>query len=296
MKPIKRIHHLSATVGNPNENLNFYRNVLGLKLVKQTVNFEDNGTYHLYFSNQLVDGGGIITFFPRLDNLKGRTGAGQVRRIAFSVPKGSLKSWEIRLSKKNVTFERQTFFQKEALLFHDPHNIHLALIESEINHEDIEIIDFYGIEILSEKPIETLSVLTQEMGLFLKEITTDYYHLEMCGYEKHQVLIHRQLTQRGRLGIGTVHHVAWSVSDKKELKEWKAKLAKERNVTEIHDRKYFYSAYLRDPGRVIYEFATEGPGFTVDESFETLGSRLMLPENYEMHRKQIEEKLPKLDI
>ena len=296
MNALKRIHHLSATVGDPNENLKFYRDILGLKLVKQTVNFEDDNTYHLYFANPNGEPTSIMTFFPRLDNLNGRTGAGQVRRIAFSVPKDSLSIWENRLSENEVAFNNHTLFHKDALIFNDPHNIHLALVESEEEAHNVEIMGFYGVEILSENPVETLKLLTQEMGLLLIEITSDYYHLEMAGSEKHQVLIHRHLTKRGRLGIGTVHHIAWSVSNEEELSEWKIKLEKETNMTEILDRKYFYSAYLRDPGHVIYELATEGPGFTIDESAENLGSRLMLPKHYEKHRKEIEEKLLKLDI
>lgn len=296
MKAIKRIHHLSATVGDPNENLRFYRDVLGLKLVKQTVNFEDDGTYHLYFANQNVDAGSIMTFFPRLDNLNGRTGAGQVRRIAFSIPKGSLSTWESHLSKNEVEFEKQILFQKNAIIFSDPHGIYLALIESEKESKNEAIFGFHGVELLSENPEETLEMLTQDMGLQLIETTTDYYHLEMSGDEKHQILIHRELTKRGRLGIGTVHHIAWSVSDEEELKGLKAKFGKDRNVTDIHNRKYFHSAYLRDPGRIIYEFATEGPGFTVDESFEALGTKLMLPDQYDASRGEIEKRLPKLDL
>lgn len=296
METIRRIHHLSATVGDPNENLKFYRDLLGLKLVKQTVNFEDNDTYHLYFANQAVDDGSIITFFPLEGPRKGRTGAGQVRRIAFSVPKGSLAVWKKRLTKNEITFETQTLFRKQTILFTDPHNIHLALVESDKESVDEKVLGFHGVEILSESPVDTLNMLTQEMGLFLKEITTDYYHLEMSGAEKHQILIYRKVSKRGRLGIGTVHHIAWSVSNKAELIEWKKRLEKGRNISEIHDRKYFHSTYLRDPGRVIYELATEGPGFTVDESMEMLGTKLMLPQQYEIHRKEIEEKLPKLDI
>ncbi len=296
MASINRIHHLSATVGDPNENLHFYREVLGLRLVKQTVNFEDNGTYHLYFANQNAEAGSVITFFPRLDNLTGRTGAGQVRHIAFAIPKGSLSTWKEHLAGHHLEFKEERLFEEEALLFNDPHGLYLALIETDKAHRGKDILGFYGVELLSAKPEETFRMLTEEMDLQLLGTTEDYYHLEMAGKEKHQVLIHRTFTKRGRLGIGTVHHIAWSVSHAKELQYWKGHFGQTKSVTAIHNRKYFQSAYFRDPGHIIYELATDGPGFTVDESFEELGAKLMLPQKFEKQREEIEESLPKLDI
>lgn len=296
MKPIQRIHHISATVGDPNENLAFYRDVLGLRLVKQTVNFEDNGTYHLYFANQEADAGSILTFFPRLDHLTGRVGAGQVRRMAFSVPEGSLSEWKDTFDAQGIHFEEGMLFGQSALLFNDPHNLSLAVVETLDVQNGKEIVGFYGIELLSEAPDETFKMLMQEMGLQLIQVNTDYYHLEMVGEEKHQILVNRTITKRGRLGIGTVHHIAWSVQDEEELTHWKQHFEKEYSVTQIHDRNYFYSAYFKDPGHLIYELATDGPGFTVDETLEELGTSLMLPPQYEDQRDEIEARLPKLNL
>lgn len=296
MEPIQRIHHISATVGDPNENLHFYRDVLKLRLVKQTVNFDDENTYHLYFANNTVDAGSIITFFPLTNDLYGRVGAGQTRRIAFSVPKGRLGEWETQLESENVRYTKEKLFGADALLFNDPHGLSLALVESNENRKDLSIIGFYGVELLSEAPDNTFKFLMQEMGLNLIQVTPEFYHLELVGEEKHQVLVNREITGRGRLGIGTVHHIAWSVPDQEKLKAWKQRIEKEKNITDIHDRKYFHSAYFRDPGHIIYELATVGPGFTVDEEINHLGTSLMLPEHHEVQREEITASLPKLNL
>jgi len=136
----------------------------------------------------------------------------------------------------------------------------------------------------------------QKMGLLLHRVTPKYYHLKMTGVEGQEVLIHRKLTKRGRLGIGTVHHIAWSVPDKEALKSWEETMIAHHPITAIQNRKYFYSTYFKDPGQIIYELATEGPGFTVDESLNTLGSTLMLPDEYEEERADIERNLPKLNL
>ena len=295
MEPIQRIHHVSATVADANATLRFYRDILGLRLVKKTVNFEDNGTYHLYFANKQADVGTIITFFPLEKKIKGRVGAGQVRRIVFSVPKGSLQEWMIYLNDSAIDFKEDYSFQAPALFLTDSDGLSLALVETDVIKEDKDILGFFGIELLSEKPDETLNLLRHDMGLTLLDVDKNYYHLEMAGAEKHRILIHREMTARGRLGIGTVHHIAWSVPNKESLENTKEYFDNKVKVTDIKDRKYFQSAYFRDPGHIIYEMATEGPGFTVDEPFEKLGSQLMLPEHYESKRDEIEARLPKLN-
>lgn len=294
MKPIQRIHHISATVADANENLQFYRDVLGLRLVKKTVNFEDNGTYHLYFANEHADDGTIMTFFPLSSDLHGRVGAGQVRRIAFAIPEGTLSHWENQLNINRISSLESDTFGAPALFFNDPHNLSIALVESETEMKTHNILGFYGVELLSEKPNETLKQLLNEMGLQLLKIEDDYYHLEMVGTEKHKVLINREMTKRGRLGIGTVHHIAWSVPNKAALEQFKNCFEQAAQVTEIRDRKYFNSVYFKDPGKIIYELATVGPGFTVDEPLEQLGTMLMLPEQHEDQRAEIEAQLPKL--
>lgn len=294
MEPIQRIHHISATVADANENLQFYRDVLGLRLVKKTVNFEDNGTYHLYFANEQADDGTIMTFFPLSSDLYGRVGASQVRRIAFSIPKGMLSHWKNQLNINRVSSIETDVFGAPALFFNDPHNLSIALVESKTEMKTHNILGFYGVELLSEKPDVTLKQLLNEMGLQLLKVEDDYYHLEMVGVEKHKVLINREITKRGRLGIGTVHHIAWSVPDKETLEQFKNHFEQSAQVTAMRDRKYFNSVYFKDPGKIIYELATVGPGFTVDEPLDQLGTSLKLPEQYEDQRVEIEARLPKL--
>jgi Glyoxalase/Bleomycin resistance protein/Dioxygenase superfamily. len=265
-----------------------------LRLVKKTVNFEDENTYHLYFSNQNVDNGTIITFFPREDDLYGEVGGGQVRTIGFSIPKYSFEYWLERLNLHQIKFSEGFFNNKRALIFKDPHNLSIVLVETELEIKDENILGFYGVELLSTKPTETVQFLIHKMGLLLNEITEEYYHLEMVGKEKHRILVNKTPNEKGRLGIGTLHHIAWSVPDEDHLVEWKENLEKDRKLLDIQNRKYFLATYMRDPGSIIYELATEGPGFLVDETREQLGQKLMLPEKYESKRDEIEESLPKL--
>lgn len=228
MESIKKIHHISATVGDPNENLHFYRDVLNLKLIKKTVNFENKYAYHLYFSNKNVDAGSIITFFPRVDDLYGKVGGGQVRQIGFAVPKNSLESWKNQLNEHHIHFTESSLNGNDALFFHDPHSLSMALVESSTSAGSKDILGFYGVELLSSYPAETVRLLIHQMGLVLKKISEDYYHLETIGEEKHQILLGRKTHKKGQLGIGTVHHIAWSVSDKEELLNWKELLEEKK--------------------------------------------------------------------
>lgn len=294
MNPIQRIHHISATVSDVNENVTFYRDILGLRLVKKTINFEDSGTYHLYFANQNADEGTIMTFFPLSNNLHGRVGSGQVRRIAFAVPKGTLNLWRNHLTKNEIYYIEDNTFRAAGLYITAPDNLSITLIETDVKTDNHNIIGFYGVELLSEKPEHTLKLLLNDMGLQLIKVEDYYYHLAMVGKEEHKVLINRQITKRGRFGIGTVHHIAWSVPDLVTLEKHKEILEQTNQVTDIKNRKYFNSFYFKEPGKIIYEFSTRGPGFTVDEPFEQLGTGLMLPQKYEEQRDAIENLLPKI--
>ena len=151
MEPIQRIHHISATVGDANENLQFYRDILGLRLVKKTVNFEDNETYHLYFANEHADDGTIMTFFPLSNDLHGRVGAGQVRRIDFAIPKGTLTYWQEQLAIHTVSSIEDSSFGAPAIFFTAPHNLSIALVESDTESKNQGILGFYGVELLSDR-------------------------------------------------------------------------------------------------------------------------------------------------
>lgn len=297
MEAIKRIHHITAIVGDPNENLRFYRDVLGLRLVKQTVNFDDPGVYHLYFADNDATPGTVITFFPWSNDNHGRKGSGQVGRIAFRVPKGNLSFWKERLRTQDIEMETTRLFGKETIEFDDVHGLELAIVEGEEASDVDQILGFHGAVLLSGNPEGTKELLTGQMGLKPIDIEDRNHHFETTGAEKHHIITAIPPQPAGRFGIGTVHHIAWSVPDKDTLKEWQAALREEGyGVTVVKDRSYFESIYLGEKGNVVFEFATDGPGFDLDEDMESLGSSLKLPEQYEHRRPEYEKSLPELDI
>ncbi|WP_313237208.1 VOC family protein [Sporosarcina ureae] len=297
MEAIKKIHHISAIVGDPNENLKFYRDVLGLRLIKQTVNFDDPGVYHLYFGDHNETPGTVITFFPWTNNNHGRKGSGQVGRIAFRVSKGSMGYWKEHLTTQNIPIEMTQLFGKETLEFDDVHGLELAIVEGEIAADHYDIIDFHGAVLWSGNPQGTNDLLAGLMGLNELDIDDQNHHFETVGKEKHHIITATPPQPAGRFGIGTVHHIAWSVPHKEALKEWQVALTDaEFGVTVVKDRNYFNSIYTREKGHVVFEFATEGPGFDIDEDMKSLGSMLKLPEQYEHKRQEYETLLPKLEV
>ncbi|WP_411842787.1 VOC family protein [Salinicoccus sp. HZC-1] len=297
MEAIRRIHHITAIVGDPNENLKFYRDVLGLRLIKQTVNFDDPGVYHLYFSNDNVTPGTVITFFPWSNENHGRKGSGQVGRIAFRVPKGNLSLWKEHLDGQNIKSELTQLFGKDTLEFDDIHGLELAIVEGEETSEMDKILGFHGAVLLSDNPEGTKELLTGQMGLNELDIEGQNHHFETVGAEKHHIITAIPPQPAGRFGIGTVHHIAWSVPDMDVLKAWQSALREEGfEVTVVKDRSYFNSIYLGERGNVVFEFATDGPGFEIDEDMAALGTALKLPEQYEHRRPEYERLLPKLDI
>ncbi|WP_159720899.1 VOC family protein [Streptococcus halichoeri] len=295
MEAIQHIHHISAIVGNVQENLDFYRQVLKLRLVKQTVNFDDPYTYHLYFANQDLDPGSLITFFPWENSKAGKKGSGQVGRIGFRVPKGSLTHWQQTLTEHQVAYTQELWAQQPALFFQDVHAVDLALVESTIEKDSPAILGFQGAYLHSHDYQASRQFVLNYMQLSEGHEGADYYSFVTRGPLKHQLIIPKVNEQRGLLGPGTVHHIAWNVADEVSLKEYKQTLEAENfNVTTIRNRKYFKSIYLRESGKIIFEFATAGPGMTVDEPFAELGQSLQLPAMYEERRQEILQHLKPL--
>lgn len=295
MEAIKKIHHISAIVGDPRENISFYEGVLKLRLVKQTVNFGDPETYHLYFGNDLAEPGTLITFFPWTTASRGRVGSGQVGRIAFRVPKGSLGYWNERLTSFNIEFQVTQLFLKPTIEFFDPHGLSLALVEGDDAGKDERILGFHGTTLLSSSPKQTVKTLMDDLGLIQLSETEETYHLETVGEEKHHLIVPKERLARGRFGVGTVHHIAWSVPDDTSHRQWQDYLYEEKyNVTEIKDRQYFNAIYFIEKGNIVFEMATDGPGFTINEPLEHLGETLMLPPQFESLRPQLESHLPSL--
>lgn len=290
MRPINRIHHVSAIVGSSQENLWFYRTVLKLRLIKQTVNFDDPSVYHLYFDNHNKKA--VVTFFPWENARFGKKGGGQVGRIAFRVPKGSLGYWEERLRSFNIPYERNNLFIDNTIIFTDMHTLDLALVESNVNAETQDILDFHGVVLLSTKPDKTKSLLTNELGLVNFHKDDEFSHFKTDSEEAHHILVTNNATPIGSWGVGTVHHVAWSLDTDEEQMEWQSYLSKKGfGVTEVKDRNYFNAIYMREHGGIIFEYATVNPGFSVDELEEDLGTQLKLPKQYEPMREEIESRL-----
>lgn len=297
MEAIKKIHHITAIVGDPNENIEFYRDVLGLRLVKQTVNFDDSGVYHLYFADYDGTPGTVITFFNWMVDRPGKKGSGQVGRIGFRIPQDSMSQWQDHLQGLNIDTKITQLFGKDTLEFDDVHGLELALIEGDTTADNKDIIGFHGAVLLSSDPDGTKELLVRTMRLNELNIDDRNYHFETAGAEKHHIVTEIPPQSRGRFGIGTVHHIAWSLPNLSVLEEWQAALRdKGFGVTEVKDRNYFKSIYVSERGNVVFEFATDEPGFDVDEDKSELGTSLQLPAQYEHRRAEFEKELPKLNL
>lgn len=284
---ITGIHHVTAMAGDAQKNVDFYAGVLGLRLVKRTVNFDDPGTYHLYYGDGLGRPGTILTFFPWPNARPGRVGLGQVVETSLAVPEGALPYWRERLKEHGVTVEDLG----DELLFADPDGMRLALMESGL------LADGYGpvpaqyaisridhVTLGTAEPLDTLELLQAEMGLDPVNGPA-------------QLADDPETLPRGAMGPGAVHHVAFRVADDATELEWRNKLLDlGYHVSEVMDRQYFHSIYFREPGGILFEIATDPPGFTTDESEAELGTTLKLPSWLEKHRSEIEGVLPELKM
>lgn len=293
MQAIQKIHHISAIVGDPQTTADFYRNVLGLRLIKKTVNFDDPTTYHLYFGTDSLDDGLVMTFFNWPNRHTGRVGSGQVGRIAFRIPKGSLDHWKATLAARRLDVTETNLFARPTLEFSDRHGLALALVESNERRETPAIMSFHGAVLLSEDPLKTHTTL-QTLGIKTMHETNDMTRYTLAGVEGHELIVPHTPLPHGRFGVGTVHHIAFYAEDEATQLAWQYELmSKGYAVTEQKDRDYFKAIYFVEPGGVVFEIATAGPGFTVDESAKTLGSQLKLPKQYEHQRDEIMLHLPK---
>ena len=301
------IHHITAIVGHPQENVDFYAGVLGLRLVKQTVNFDDPGTYHLYFGNEGGKPGTIITFFPWANARQGKIGDGQVGVTSYVVPKGAIDFWEQRLAKFGVPATKMERFGEQYLEFDDPHGLHLEIVEREEGEKntwqageikpDVAIKGFGGATLLSVKPHETAQLLENVMGLQKVGQEGDFIRFQSSADIGNVIDLKLTTIGRGQMGVGTVHHIAWRAKDDEDQLEWQKYVADSGyGVTAVRDRNYFNAIYFKEHGEILFEIATDPPGFAHDESLETMGEKLMLPEQYETHRDQIERALIPFEV
>ncbi|MFE1600317.1 ring-cleaving dioxygenase [Methylobacterium sp. ID0610] len=301
------LHHVTAISGPARRNLDFYTRVLGLRLVKKTVNFDDPGTYHLYYGDETGQPGTILTFFPWEHVAPGRIGVGETQETAFRVPQGSIGYWTHRFIAAGVPHEAPAKVLGETVLpFRDPDGMPLALVgvagaeaEPAWTGGDVPaehaIRGFHGVTLLLREAAPTAAILTDALGL--RETGREGVLTRFSGSAGrggHVTIRAVGDFLRGRPGGGSVHHIAFRAADDAAQAAMVSRLTEAHGlaVTEQRDRNYFRSVYFREPGGVLFEIATDSPGFAADEPVATLGEALKLPSFLEPHRGEIERVLP----
>ena len=304
------LHHITAIADNAKRNFDFYTRVMGLRLVKKTVNFDDPGTYHFYFGDEVGSPGSILTFFPWEGIGKGRAGTGMVTEIGYSVPQGSLGFWADRFKQFNVTTGPEgEIFGEQYLPLEDPDGLKINLVvagtaDNRTPWQTDEVTaavatkGFHNITLTLKNIKATAGILTGILGYKMVQQDDNRYRFVTDAIANASIVDILE-TPAGLPGInaaGTNHHVAFRVKDENVLMEYREKvLSKGLSITPKIDRDYFYSLYFREPGGVLFEIATDNPGFDKDEPVSELGKSLKLPKQYEAARAEIESSLPALD-
>ena len=312
MKPIlSGIHHVTAITADAQKNIDFYCGVLGLRLVKLTVNFDDPGSYHLYYGDELGRPGTVMTFFAWSGAYRGRIGPPQVTTTAFAAPSGAMGYWTDRLKEKGVELRAPIErFGERVIEFVDPDGMRLEIVGVDEPRgqawtagpvpSEHAIRGFYGVTISEEGYENTAKLLTDVMGFRGGSSENNRFRYRAEGGDGFAATVDLLCTpdaRHGSLGAGIVHHVAFRTPDDAAQKGWHGKLAGlGTNVSPVMDRTYFHSIYFREPGGVLFEIATDTPGFTADEPAERLGTRLMLPPWLEPHRAEIERAVPAVKL
>jgi len=305
-RTIRGIHHITAITSSASANVTFYENILGLRLVKQTVNFDDPFTYHLYYGDREGNPGTILTFFPWLGLPPGKSGAGMVTAIAFEIPTGSAGYWQERLHRHGIETNKTLRFGDEVISFADPHGLGLELIASggpalerpgDTAELAYRIRGFHSATELT-KSLQPTQELLVHLGMVLRDRDGSRFRFAMDNDEfraRWYDLVVDPEAEKGQQGSGTVHHIAFRTPTDEEQKQWQRSLGEiGYQVTPVRDRKYFKSIYFHEPGGVLFEIATDPPGFAVDEPLEDLGRSLQLPPQFESWRAKIEAELPPL--
>lgn len=300
-------HHITAIAGSAKRNYDFYTKVLGLRMVKKTVNFDDPGTYHFYFGDKVGSPGTILTFFPWEGIQPGRQGTGQTTEITYSVPEGSLPFWKERLEQHEVKITASgKRFGEDFISFEDPDGLPLTFLVTKSNDnregwETNEVVaavatkGFHSVTLTLRSRMATEKVLELLGYKFIGQEGLRYrYETDAIDTASIVDIIEASGPAAVNAG-GTVHHIAFRVKDEQTQMMFREKIAKAGyNITPKIDRNYFYSLYFREPGGVLFEIATDNPGFAIDEDVNELGVNLKLPPQYESHRAKIVEVLPVL--
>ena len=311
MRPVNGLHHVTAISGPAQENLDFYAGVLGMRLVKKSVNQDDPGTYHLFYADDSGHPGTDLTFFPWAQMAPPRPGHGLATEVSLAVPPGTLAYWSERLTRYGVAQDPpETRFGEPALPLVDPHGMRVALVETgpgpgrEFSPSaaspvsaDRQIRGLHAARLWEADAEATASFLTGVLGFAPVAEENGWHRYALAGGGSGRVLDVRATPneRRGAWGVGAIHHLAWRVEDDEHQLEVRERVAAaHRHPTPVIDRFWFRSVYFKEPGGVLFELATDGPGFTVDESPEELGESLVLPPWLEPHRGEIQAVLPPL--
>ncbi|WP_068776282.1 ring-cleaving dioxygenase [Paenibacillus sp. FJAT-26967] len=301
------IHHITAFVKHAQENVDFYAGVLGLRLVKKTINFDAPEVYHLYFGNEAGSPGTAITFFPWSASRKGRVGGGQVGVTTYAIPQGSFEFWEQRLKKLNVAYNVTERFGESYLRLQDHDGLQIELVQRSEGTPskwtfggvpaDKAIKGFGGAVLLSLAPEKTMDTLENVMGLTKVGQDGEFIRFKSEGDIGNVIDVKAQAVPRGADGAGVVHHIAWRAKDFEDHEAWRSRVQESGfDPTPVIDRQYFNAVYFREDGGILFEIATDPPGFTRDEAFDELGGKLVLPDWYEPHRAAIEKGLPPIEV
>lgn len=304
------IHHVTCIAGDAQENLDFYVDLLGMRLVKKSVNQDDPGTYHLFYADRVGNPGTDFTFFPWPQMQPGRLGIGLTVEVSFAIQPGSLLYWQERLQRYSVEAKAaESRFGETTLSFQDVHGLQLALVETDDDRQFVswenspvpaehQLRGMHSVRLWERKLAHTQAILTQRMGFHLLGEEDGWHRFGVDGGGSGKLVEIRELPEerRGQWGTGSVHHVAWRVNDSEEQMTLREGIANAglRPTPQI-DRFWFKSVYFKEPGGVLFELATDGPGFDRDEDMEHLGEKLILPPWLEAQREQIETALPSLE-
>ncbi|NMO97430.1 ring-cleaving dioxygenase [Paenibacillus lemnae] len=301
------IHHITSFVQDPQGNVDFYAGVLGLRLVKKTINFDAPDVYHFYFGNEAGSPGTIMTFFPHQDARRGSVGGGQVGISVFAVPPGSLDFWKERLTGFAISFDVVQRFGEQYIRFHDNSGLLLEITEREEGTEsrwsfggvpaDKAIKGFGGAVLFSMKPDRTGEILNGLLGLERVNEEGGWVRYQASGDIGQIIDMNTKDLEWGRGGAGTVHHIAWRAADNEQQEQFRQEAEAGRlQPTPVVDRQYFNAVYFREPGGILFEIATDPPGFANDEPAEHLGEKIMLPSWFEPHREELERNLTPVEV
>jgi len=307
MPRVRGLHHVTAIAGGARDNLAFWRDLLGLRFVKKTVNFDDPSVYHLYYGDELGRPGSAMTFFPWEHAAAGRRGAGEVAQTQLAVPAGALDWWQERIATAGLGTTRGRRFAEPRLAFRAPDGLDLALVEAGDDTREpwldlavpaaVAIRGLHGVTLALADTAPTTALLTGLMDFTTGDEAEGVRRLQApAGGAARFVDLVTTAAARARLGAGSVHHVAFSVADRAAQEAVRDRLVDAGfQVTPPIDRDYFHAIYFRSPGGVLFEVATDGPGFTIDEPAEALGRGLQLPPQHAHRRAELEAALPPLD-